>query len=512
MGKGFAQPTIIRVRRTFDALYAAGSAFAAAAAGVMALVLALTGSVSPGVVTDDPGGLVHAVDPGGFAWRSGVRPGQAVAFLSAADDLGGWSIETIDGAGRHRATADEATASLRQSAPLAATAAVLGILALVAVPTRRRRAELLAALGVALASLPFWLAEDPILSTATGIFAPLLLGLWILRWLEPRRLPAILAGVVVVAIAVVWGAMRATESPAAADLDGLRLATNTVLATGVLMAALDLTIDRLVRSAATLRLVDAAAGVTFLVAAGILAISLAVPAPLVASVIGVMVVAYAGFRTGLARLIDRVLLAEVRERAALQAAEEERARLSRELHDNPLQALAGVIHRLERQPDTEDDRATLRTVAAHLREVATELHPPVLDDLGLVPAIESLPPPENQIEFLVSVQHDGYERAHRPPPEVEIALYRIVQEAVANAVAHAACRTIHVDGEVGRDRVGLDVMDDGEGVTGSEIEAAMRRGHIGVASMRRRADAIDARLTHHSTPGKGTTVRVRWQA
>lgn len=511
-GKGFAQPTTITVRRTFDALYAVASAFVAAAAGVMALVLALTGSLSPGVVADDPGGFVRAVDPGGFAWRSGIRLGQDVVSVSAVDEEGGWSIETIDATGRYRATAQMATATLRQSTPLAATAAALGILALVAVPMRRRRAELLAGLGLALAAVPLWLAEFALLATATGVLAPASLGLWISRWLEPRQRAATVAGAVVVAIAVVWAGTRAVDSPIAADLDGLRLASTTLLATGVLMAALDVTIGRLAHSAATLRVVDAAAGVAVLCAAGILAISLAMPLPLVAAVTGVMVVAYAGFRTGIARLVDRVLLAEVRERAALQAAEQERARLSRELHDDPLQALAGVIHRLERQPDTADDRATLRTVAAHLRDVAAELHPPVLDDLGLVPAIEALPPAENAIDFIVSVSHGGYERAHRPPADVEIALYRITQEAVANAVAHSGGRTVRVEGEVGRDRVALNIMDDGRGVTAKEMEAAMRSGHIGVASMRRRADAIDARLAHHSAPGKGTTVSVRWQA
>jgi signal transduction histidine kinase len=511
-GKGFAQPTRLRLRRTFDRLYAASSAFAAAAAGVMALVLALTGSLSPGVVADDPGGLVLAVDPGGFAWRSGIRPGQSVVSVSAVDDEGGWSIETIDGAVRYRATADVATATLRQSAPVAAGAALLGILALVAVPTRRRRAELLAGFGLGLAALPLWLAEDPLLAAAAGMLAPVSLVVWILRWLEPRRMAVILAGLVVVAIAMVWAGARAVGSPLAADLDGLRLASTAVLATGVLMAALDLTIDRLVHSAGSLRLVDAAAGCAGILAAGIMAVSFAIPLPLVATVTGVAVVAYAGLRTGIARLVDRVLLAEVRERAALQAAEEERARLSRELHDDPLQALAGVIHRLERQPETEDDREALRNVAAHLRDVATELHPPVLDDLGLVSAIEGLPTPESGIGLLVSVSHDGYERAHRPPAQVEIALFRIVQEAVANAIAHSGCRTVRVEGEVGRDQVTLRIVDDGRGVTDNEMEAAMRRGHIGVASMRRRADAIDARLSHLGRPGEGTTVIVKWQA
>lgn len=509
--KGYAQPTPITDRRTFDALYAALSAFAAAAAGVMALVLALTGSLSPGVVTDDPGGLVRAVDPGGFAWRSGIRPGQTVLSLSASDDEGGWSIETVDGAGRQRAAAEVATSNLRQSVPLAGLAAMFGILALAAVPTRRRRAEVLAALGLAFAVLPLWLAEDARLAIVVGVLAPTSLAVWLLRWLETRRRAATLSAVLVVAVALLWAVARARGDPAAADLDVLRLAATATLAAGVFMAAFDLTVDRLMRSAATLRLIDGVAGVAAL-GASILLASMAVPLPTVAAVLVVAVIVYAVARTGTSRLFDRVLLAEVRERAALQAAEEERARLSRDLHDDPLQSLAGVIHRLERQPDTEEDRATLRTVASHLREVATELHPPVLDDLGLVPAIEALPPPDNGLELRVSVSYQGYERANRPPAAVEIALYRIVQEAIANAVAHSGGREIRVEGDVGRDSVRLEIADDGRGIAGNEIETAMRGGHIGVASMRRRADAIDARLSHRSATGAGTTVTVRWQA
>jgi signal transduction histidine kinase len=510
--KGYARPTKIRFGRTVGSLYAAGLAIVAAAIGGMAVVFAVSGSIAPGVVADDPGGLVRAVDPGGFAWRAGIRPGQLVLAESAVDDEAGWSIETSDGSEHYRATASSATATLRQSSSLAVAAAVVGLFGLVALPTRRRRAELLAAMALALASVPLWLAGDNFLATAAGVLAPLALVLWLLRWLEPPRLPGAVVGILAVALAVLYALARAQGSPIAADLEGARLVGTLGLAAGVLMPALDLTPGRLARSSRTLRLLDAGAAVTIVLAAGALTISLGLPLPIVASAVGVVVAVYVGLRTGLGRLLDRMLLAEVRERAAVQAAEAERARLSRELHDDPLQALAGVIHRLERAPNTEAERAALRTVAAHLRDVATELHPPVLDDLGLIAAIEALRPSDSSVDINISVAGSGYQRAQRPPPEVEIATYRIVQEAIANAIAHSGCRCIRVTGTVGRDEVVIDVADDGRGVSGRDIEAAMRAGHIGVASMRRRADAIDARMTHRSVAGTGTTVSLRWQA
>ena len=128
--------------RRVASLYSAGIAFVSATVSVVALVLALAGTLEPGVVADDPGGRVRSVQPGGFAWRSGIRPGQVVTAMSSADDAGGWSIETVADGLRVRATADAATSSLRESAPLAGVAVIFGLASLLAVPTRRRRAEL----------------------------------------------------------------------------------------------------------------------------------------------------------------------------------------------------------------------------------------------------------------------------------------------------------------------------------------------------------------------------------
>jgi signal transduction histidine kinase len=290
------------------------------------------------------------------------------------------------------------------------------------------------------------------------------------------------------------------------------LAGTLLLAAVVLMMGFDLTVDRLLRSARALRLLDAVAGVALLFAGGILSVSLAVPLPSTASILVVAVLTYLVLRAGIAHVLDRALLAEVRERASAQATDAERARLSRELHDDPLQALTGVIHRLEAQPNTEAEQATLRSVAARLRDVATELHPPVLDDLGLVPAIESLQPSDPAVELLVSVAQHGYERGARPQSDIEVAVFRIVQEAVTNAVSHAGSAQVRVSGDVGPEAISIDITDDGRGIDEREIELAMKDGHIGIASMRRRAEAIDARLSHESSPGRGTTVRVRWPA
>jgi signal transduction histidine kinase len=511
-GEGYPGGTRPGMWRRLTALYPAGIAFASATVSVVALVVAVAGTLDPGVVADDPGGFVRSVQPGGFVWRGGIRPGQLVVALSASDDPRGWSIETDANGLRVRATADGATSSLRESAPLAGVALLLALTALLAVPTRRRRAELCAAVALALATGPLWLAENVPFATGAGILAPAALTLFALRWLELRRPLAVVLGTGVGLVSVAYLAVRLAVPELGANLDPARLAGTLLLAAVVLMMSLDLTLDRLLRSARALRLLDAVAGVAILLTGGILSVPLAVPLPATASILVAAVVAYLVLRAGIARVLDRALLAEVRERASAQAAEAERARLSRELHDDPLQALAGVIHRLEAQPNTQAEQATLRSVASRLRDVATELHPPVLDDLGLVPAIESLQPSDGTVELVVSVAQHGYDRGSRPPSDIEGAVFRIVQQAVINAVSHAGSAQVRVSGQVGPDAISIEISDDGRGLDEREVELAMRDGHMGIASMRRRAEAIDAHLSHHSSPGQGTTVKLRWPA
>lgn len=219
-----------------------------------------------------------------------------------------------------------------------------------------------------------------------------------------------------------------------------------------------------------------------------------------------------GLRLWLSRAADRAWLTDVRSRAAVSAVELERARLSQDLHDDSLQALARVIHQLEARHDTVDECQILRRVATNLRDIATELHPPALADLGVVPAIQSIGSSDQSVVVTSSVLHAGYERGDRPPQEVEVVVFRIVQEAVANAVAHSGCRVVRIEGHVRPGDVTVNVIDDGRGLSAGQINAAQRSGHIGVASMRRRAAIIDADLTFRSSTGLGTTVSLRWRA
>ena len=122
----------------------------------------------------------------------------------------------------------------------------------------------------------------------------------------------------------------------------------------------------------------------------ILSVFINLPLLVILLFVVILLGAFPGTRHRLAPSIERLLLGDVREQAAAEASEAERARLARDLHDVPLQELAAVIRRLEILPGAEAESEDLRALAGHLRNVATELRPPVLDDLGLPAALDFL--------------------------------------------------------------------------------------------------------------------------
>jgi signal transduction histidine kinase len=227
----------------------------------------------------------------------------------------------------------------------------------------------------------------------------------------------------------------------------------------------------------------------------------------------VVLVVVPALRRRLGRPIEELLLGDVRQQAAAEASEAERARLARELHDVPLQELAAVIRRLEILPGAESESEDLRSLAGHLRNVATELRPPVLDDLGLPAALDFLAEEAATPGLPVTaevVDATGFGADRRPPTEVELAMFRIASEAVGNAVRHSGGSEVRVRAMVAPDRVELAISDDGTGIATGAARDAARRKRLGLASMRRRAEAIDAELSIDST--RGTTIRVVWQA
>jgi len=195
-------------------------------------------------------------------------------------------------------------------------------------------------------------------------------------------------------------------------------------------------------------------------------------------------------------------------RRVVAAQELERQRLARELHDETGQALTSILLGLK-QLDGESPEGVAEVrelVVATLQDVrrlAVELRPKVLDDFGLVPALERLT--QGFAEHTgISVDLEASALTERPPVEVETAIYRIVQESLTNVVKHAQAHSVSVVVTRGDGRIKAVIEDDGRGF---EPENAGGEG-IGLVGMRERIELLDGSLTVESSERSGTTVAI----
>ncbi|HLF28977.1 MAG TPA: histidine kinase [Anaerolineae bacterium] len=206
--------------------------------------------------------------------------------------------------------------------------------------------------------------------------------------------------------------------------------------------------------------------------------------------------------------------------AVTRSQEEERSRLARELHDETVQALIALDQRIQmveralaRNPQAAPDKlADLRTMTAstiqEVRRVIRALRPIYLEDLGLLPALEMLTQAMGSETGLeTAFVAEGEPR--RLAPERELALYRVVQEALNNIVKHARATRVEVKVTYG-DVLRVSVTDDGIGFSVPErADALTELGHFGLVGMRERAELIGAQLTIRSAHGSGMTVELK---
>lgn len=479
----------------------------------MAMILLAGGGVADAGIAMD-GREVASAEPAGYAWGAGVRAGQTVLVSRNADFGGGWLLATTDGRSVFVAEAAPFDQALRGSFPFALAALALAWLA--AWYLRARRAWVLptAAAGLLVATVPAGFAHGGLSLVVLGASAMVPAVAYGLRL--PGGMPVRMVGTLaVVGLAGVWGWAQLTGAPQARRLDDARTIVS-ILGTFALLGeriALPM-ISR--RTLLTLRprAIDVLVGASAVVLVVVAAMSFSLPEmALVAVFLGIAIAALrvrSRFEAG----IEDALFGDIRAAAATEAAETERGRLARELHDVPMQELAAVIRRLELVPGAEAVNDDLRALAAHLRDVATELRSPVLDDLGLPAALDHLAEETATptLPVLADVVDDtGFGVDRRPPAEVELAMFRIASEAVVNAVRHSGGSRVRIRAEVAPQRVKLVVADDGAGLATGTAHIAARRKRLGLASMRRRAQAIDAELSIDGSHG-GTAVTVLWQA
>lgn len=200
----------------------------------------------------------------------------------------------------------------------------------------------------------------------------------------------------------------------------------------------------------------------------------------------------------------------------IQAQEEERKRVAREIHDGPAQMMANVVLRAEiceRMLDRDVDKVRtelrelkemVRESLAEVRQIIFDLRPMALDDLGLVPTLRRyLTDFQDKNKIFTELKVFGREK--RFHSGLEVAVFRSIQEALNNVCKHAKATTVTVRFEMNDQQIIAHVEDDGVGFF---VEAAMESGgnHFGLLGMKERIQLLDGKLEIKSSPGKGTRV------
>ena len=198
---------------------------------------------------------------------------------------------------------------------------------------------------------------------------------------------------------------------------------------------------------------------------------------------------------------------------AISAQEAERKRLARELHDETGQSLTSILLRLkvlqsETDPEVIQDRLNgLRYLTSQtleeVRRLALDLRPMALDDLGLVPAIRWYVQQYAERNSL-AIKLNVAENIQRLPADLEIVLYRAVQEGLTNITRHAQAQHATVNLERLASSVWLTITDDGKGIQ----PGSNNRGGMGLEGMRERVMLVGGQLRLDSTPGVGTQIMV----
>jgi two-component system, NarL family, sensor histidine kinase DegS len=203
----------------------------------------------------------------------------------------------------------------------------------------------------------------------------------------------------------------------------------------------------------------------------------------------------------------------------IQAQEEERKRVAREIHDGPAQMMANVALRadicekmLDRDLDSvrkelQELKKTVRESLIEVRKIIFDLRPMTLDDLGLIPTLRN---------YLLHFQRNyGIEtRLKVIGPErrfqggLEIALFRAVQEALMNTWKHAQATCVTVKVEITDKRIRVHIQDNGCGFDVERVMSSREQGRFGLLGMQERIQLLNGEIHIHSRPGSGTNIMI----
>lgn len=214
--------------------------------------------------------------------------------------------------------------------------------------------------------------------------------------------------------------------------------------------------------------------------------------------------------------IDKVQLSRRYVNDLVKVQEEERARISREIHDGPLQDLTALIQRLrllsldidspvEREKQLKEAESAAMAGVKEMRELCNNLTPPWLD-LGIVQALTELS--ERQSAQLNIKIHIDLQEIPDLPDDVTLAFFRVAQEAVNNSARHAEAENVSISLKNTGKMILLQIEDDGKGFEVPDNFTELRvQGHRGLSNMRERMSIVGGHFSIFSTPGKGTVIR-----
>jgi signal transduction histidine kinase len=365
------------------------------------------------------------------------------------------------------------------------------------IATRETGPWLALALAAPLALLPLH-GDGPAAATLLAVLWPLSilpLGIW-LGGSPSQRDATWLLATGLTALAVVLGIADYVEGERSVALATIHLAALTSIALGpaLVSARRNLGQSAIQPGRVLMGLVPLGGAVVLVDPSAIL----------IALVMGLFAITFVTRATlrPLARAANR---ATAQRDLTVAAVEAERRRLAADIHDGPLQSLLLLGRQLEEE-DRPEAATTARTIALELRDVAGELRLPLLDDLGVGPALDWLADRAQRMSGMaVTVEYEGL---RRPPPDVELAAFRIAQEALANAIRHGEAPIVVSYRTTGK-RLSLSVDDAGRGFRGA---AAGGSGSYGLLNMVQRAEQIGARLELIQRPDRGMHVGIEWTA
>jgi len=217
------------------------------------------------------------------------------------------------------------------------------------------------------------------------------------------------------------------------------------------------------------------------------------------------------------KLKEKELARQALLESLVRAQEEERRRLARELHDGAGQTLTSLLVRLktlEKKESSSDLAPTLKgmedivsQIIEQIRRLSYRLRPAALEEFGLSTALETLMQETAQNSDLKVSCACNIEDI-KLPEEVEVTLYRITQEGLTNVLRHASAAEVRLELKSVKEGIQLCIEDDGIGFSPANLPGEPGKRHLGLVSMRERAEMLGGTLDVYTAPQEGTTIRV----